>query len=91
MDLAVRQHLALETRVLVHEERAGEAVRRVVCPRLKEVTAVGGHRQVRVVGALPYEPEEREDAGPGAGRGVEPADLLQHEGDEGRDGPAVAA
>ena len=75
VDVAVRQHLAIETGVLEDEEGSGEAVRRVGDPGCEQVPAVGGHRQVRVMGAFPHQPEERQHAGPRAearGKGATP-------------------
>ena len=64
MDIAVRQHLAIETGVLEDEEGSGEAVRRVGDSGREQVPAVGGHRQVRAMGAFLHQPEERQHAGP---------------------------
>ena len=66
MDVAVRQHLVHEARILENEERLGEAICRIVRTGREEIAAIGGYRQVRVMGALPHEPEEGEHARPSA-------------------------
>ena len=78
VDVAVRQHVAhvaLETGVLEDMEGAGETVRRIGHPGREQVPAVGGHRQVRVMGAIPHESEQRQHAGPrteARGKGATP-------------------
>ena len=64
MDVAVRHQLVLEAGLLVHAERSRHAVLRVHGARREQVAAVGGHRQIRMMGALPDECEEGQDAGP---------------------------
>ena len=57
MDVAVRQHVVVEAGALEDEEGSGEAVRRVGGPGREQVSTVGGHRQIGVMGALPHERE----------------------------------
>ena len=64
MDVAVRHHLLLEAGLLVHAEGSGHAVLRVHGAGCEQVAAVGGHGQIRVMGALPDECEEGQDAWP---------------------------
>ena len=86
VDVAVRQHVALrpETGALEHGEGSGESLRRVGSSRREQVAAVGRHRQVRVVGSVPHQPEERQHSRPGpesarqgAGPGRRPFELFQ--------------
>ena len=59
--------LALEARVLVNGQRLGEAVRFARGPaRGEQFAAVILHRQVREMGPLPHEPEQRQDPRPSA-------------------------
>ena len=64
MDVAVRQHFVIETGVLEDVERSGGTIRIAVVPGCEQVPAIGGHRQVRVMGAFEHQPEERQHARP---------------------------
>ena len=60
----VRHQLVPEAGLLVHVERSGHAVSSVRGAGCEQVAAVGGHRQIWMMGALPNECEQGQDAGP---------------------------
>ena len=58
--------ICLRPRRFEDVEGTGETIRRIGHPGREQISAVDGYRQVRVMGAILHEPEQRQHAGPRA-------------------------